>query len=143
MSGTCVPETCRTTQLPTRCSSFLPAGMCRDRLDVAIADADVGLAGEQRRDELRDVRAGVLIVGVGVDDEVRAERERGVDARLNAAASPLLRREAHDVRHAAGARDLRRAVARSVVDDQRLDDVDAGDARPADPPASRAASPPR
>jgi hypothetical protein len=28
VSGTCVPDTCRTTQLPRRCSSFFDADMC-------------------------------------------------------------------------------------------------------------------
>jgi hypothetical protein len=50
--------------------------------DVAIADADVGLAAQQRRDERRNVLAGVLIVGVGVDDDVGPRLEAGVDARL-------------------------------------------------------------
>ena len=73
MSGTCVLDTCRTTQLPSRCSSFLRPRHVLDVADVAVADDDVGLAREQRRDQPRDVAAGVLIVGVGVDDEVGAE----------------------------------------------------------------------
>ena len=47
---------------------------------------------------------------------------------MNAAASPLLRRKPDDVIDAVGARDVRRAVARPVVDDEHLDDVDAGNA---------------
>ena len=46
----------------------------------------------------------------------------------NAAASPLFRRSRTMWCDAAGARDVRRAVARPVVDDQDLDDVDAGNA---------------
>ena len=98
----------------------------RDRLDVAVADADVGLAGEQRRQQQRDVAAGVLVVGVGVDDVVGAQLQRGVDAGGEGGGQPLAAAEAHHVVDAAGAGDLGRAVARAVVDHQPLDDVDAG-----------------
>ena len=46
-------------------------------------------------------------------------RERGRE--------PLAAAEPDDVVHAVRARDLRRAVARAVVDDEDLDDVDARD----------------
>ena len=62
------------------------------------------------------------------------------DERRGQAAVPL---EPHDVMHAVGARHVRRAVRRPVVDDQVLDDVDARAARAADRPASPAASRPR
>ncbi len=101
----------------------------RDRLDVPIADADVGLAGDERCQELRDVGARVLVVGVGVDDVVRAQRECAVDARAERGRQTLVAAEPHDVRDAVGARDLRRAIPRAIVDDERLDDVDAGNRR--------------
>ena len=51
-----------------------------------------------------------------------------VDARHERGRQALVAAEAHDVMHAMRARDVRRAVARPVVDDQHLDAVDAGNA---------------
>ena len=82
---------------------------------------------QQRREQLRDLVARVLVVGVGVDDEVGAALERGVDAGRERRRQPLVAAQPDDVIDAARARDVRRAVARPVVDDQDLDDVDAGD----------------
>ena len=98
-----------------------------DRHDLAVADDHVGVAGDDRRDELRDVGAVVLVVGVGVDDDVGAELERRVEPGLEAGGEALVVRQPHDVVDAVLARDLDRAVGRAVVDDQPLDDVEAGD----------------
>ena len=74
--------------------------------------------------------AGVLVVGVGVDDDVGAQAQAGVEAGHEAGGQPLAPREAHHVVGAVRARDLRRAVGGAVVDDQHLDHVDArGSAR--------------
>ena len=75
----------------------------------------------------RDLVPGVLIVGVGVDDEVGAALERGVDAGGERRRQPLVPAQPDDVIDAGRARDIGRAVARSVVDDQDFDDVDARD----------------
>ena len=82
---------------------------------------------EDRLDELGDVAAVVLVVGVGVDDHVGAELERGVEPGLEARGEPLVVREPHDVVDAVLARDLDRAVGRAVVDDQPLDRLEALD----------------
>ena len=87
--------------------------------------------------------AGVLVVGVGVDDEVGARLERRVDAGRERRRQPLVAAQPDDVVDAARARDVRGAVARPVVDDQHLDHVDARRWLAADRPASPAASPPR
>ena len=62
---------------------------------------------------------GVLIVGVGVDDEVGAGLEAGVDAGHERRRQPLVPAQPDDVIDAARARDVGRAVARPVVDDER------------------------
>ena len=92
-----------------------------DRLDLAIADDHVGLAGDDRRDELRDVTAVVLVVGVGVDDHVGAELQRGVHARLEAVRQALVVGQPDDVVDAEFARHLDRAIGRAVVDHEPLD----------------------
>ena len=96
---------------------------------------------EQRREQPAMSRAGVLVVGVGVDDEVGAELERRVDAGHERRGQALAAPEPDDVMDAVRARDLGGAVARPVVDDEHLDDVDAREAprqiRAASPAASR------
>ena len=70
---------------------------------------------------------GVLVVGVGVDDEVRAGLQAGVDAGLERRRQALVPAKPDDVIDAAGSRDVGGAVARPVVDHQDFDRVDAGD----------------
>ena len=82
---------------------------------------------EDRRDELRDVAPVVLVVGVGVDDHVGAELQRGVEPGLEAGREPLVVGQPDDVVDAVRARDLDRAVGRAVVDHEPLDGVEAGD----------------
>ena len=138
-----MPEARRTTQLPSRCSSFFVGEKCSIVLDLAVADDHVGAAGEDRRDEPRDVGGPVLVVGVGVDDHVGAELQRGVDAGLEGGGEALVVGQPDDVVDAVGARDLDRAVGRAVVDDQPLDRVEALDLARQLARAPAAASPPR
>jgi hypothetical protein len=98
-----------------------------DRVGLAVADDHVGAALDDRGNELGDVVAVVLVVGVGVDDDVGAELQRGVEPRLEAGGQALVVRQLDDVVDAVGARDLDRAVGRAVVDDEPLDRFEAGD----------------
>ena len=98
-----------------------------DRHHLAVADDHVGRAGDDRLDELEDVRPVVLVVGVGVDDHVGAELERRVQARLEAVRQPLVVGQPDDVVDAVGDRDLDGAIGRAVVDDEPLDGVETGD----------------
>ena len=95
--------------------------------DIAIADGDVGLAAEERSQQLGHVLARVLVVGIGVHDEVGPTLEAGVDPRHECRREALVAREPNHVVDAARARHFLGAVPRAVIDDQRFDDVDAGD----------------
>ena len=97
--------------------------------DVAIADDEIGRAAQQRREQLADIAAGVLIVGVGVDDEIGVLLQRRVDAGHERRRQPLVPRQPHDVMDAVRARDVGGAVLGAVVDDEDLDHVDAGHGR--------------
>ena len=97
-----------------------------DRLDLPVADDHVGLAAQDRADQLGDVGPLVLVVGVGVDDHVGAELEARVQPGLEGGGQALVVRQPDDVVDAVLARDLDGAVARAVVDDQPLDDVEPG-----------------
>ena len=60
------------------------------RADVAVADHDVGLATEQRGEELADIPTGVLVVRVGVDDEIGVEFQGCIDAGHEGGGQPLV-----------------------------------------------------
>ena len=89
MSGTAVEEAWRTTHEPSRCSTFFSGEKC-SIADLAVADDHVGAALEDRRDQPRDVRAAVLVVGVGVDDHVGAQLQAGVEPGLEGAREALV-----------------------------------------------------
>ena len=95
-----------------------------DSHGVAILRPDVGLAGENRRDQARDVRARVLIVAVGVDDDVRAAGESVIDAGPESLRQALVALVPHDVMDAERLRHLDGAVAGAIVDDLQLEPLD-------------------
>ena len=99
----------------------------RDRVGLAIADADVGAPGQHGLDEAGDVDAAVLVVGVGVDDQIGAQAQAGVEPGHVRRREPAVAREADDVVDAELRRDLAGPVAAAVVDHQDLDLVDTGD----------------
>ena len=124
---TSVLLTRRTTQLPKCWSCFFASEKCSIPRHLAVADDHVGLAGEDRRDQLRDVGAHVLVVGVGVDDDVGAELQAGVEPRLETRREPLVVGQPDDVLDAAFARHRDRAIGRAVVDHEQLDRVESGE----------------
>ena len=65
--------------------------------DVAIADQDVGFAAHQRLDQFLDVSAGVLIVRVGIDDDVGTGLDAGVDAGLKGRRQAFVPTQPHHV----------------------------------------------
>ena len=94
---------------------------------AAVADHDIGIARNHRRDQLGDVRAFILAVGIGVDDDVRPVAKREVDPALECGGEPAIAAVAHYVVHAVLARDIRSAVGTAIVDHQDFDDIHALD----------------
>ena len=84
----------------------------------------VGVAAQDRRDELGDVGRVVLVVGVGVYDHIGAELQTGIHPGLETGGQTLVIGETHDVVHTAGLRDFNRLVRRAVIDDQPLHRVE-------------------
>ena len=86
----------------------------------------LGFAFQDGRDQQRDIVSVVLVVCVGVDDDVGAALEAGANAEHEAPRKALVGGESDDVVHAQLLRDLAGPVTAAVVDDQPLDDIDAG-----------------
>ncbi len=95
-----------------------------DPIGLAVTDDDVRPTGQDGRDDTRDVLAAVLVVGIGVDDHVGAQAERGVDAGGERRGEPAVVGKAHDVVHSELHRPFARSVGAPVVDDEDLDLVD-------------------
>jgi hypothetical protein len=101
--------------------ALLAAREMVDRVGLAVADHHVGLARDDRSDQLGNVGAEVLVVGVGVDDHVGAELQAGIEAGLEGRGEPLVVGEADDVIDAVSPRHLDGVIGRAVVDHEPLD----------------------
>ena len=98
-----------------------------DGIRAAVSDDHGRLALQQRTDELLDVRTGVLVICVGVDDYVGAQRQAGVYSCHESLGESAGVDEADDVEHAQFLGALYGAVGASVVDDEVFYLVDAVD----------------
>ena len=94
---------------------------------LTVADDHVGMALQDRADQVGDARGRVLVVCIGVDDDVGTELEAGVESGLEAGGQALVLGELDDVIDAVGDGDVDRRVGRAVIDDQPLDGVETGD----------------
>jgi hypothetical protein len=95
--------------------------------DAAVADDDVGAALQDRLDKRGDVAAVILVIGVGVDDDVGALGQRPVEPRAEGRGKPAVGPVLDDVADAEAGGNLGGGVAAAVVDDQIFDLVDAFD----------------
>ena len=97
----------------------------RDVLGLAVSDDDVGASLKNRREKIGDPLLRVLVVAVGVDDDVGAVGQRIIDAVAEGPREALVFGVPDDVHDAAGAGRSNGAVRRSVVDDEDLQLVNA------------------
>ena len=142
-SGRSVLAALFTMRLPTFCSTFLAGEKCSTRCDLAVGDDDVRRAGDDRLHQLGDLLLGVLVVAVGVDQDVGAELEGPHDAVVEGPAEALVAGVVHELPDPVGLGHLDRAVRRAVVDDQHDDLVDRRRSPSGSTPARGEASPPR
>jgi hypothetical protein len=68
-----------------------------------------------------DVFGVVLVIGVGVDDQVGAFFDAGFQAGDETGGETSMLLQAHDVLHAGGSRCIGGAVAAAVINDQKFD----------------------
>ncbi len=92
---------------------------------LPVADDDVGFARHHRRDQIGDVAAGILVVGVGVDDDVRPQAEAGVQPALEGAGQPLVLPVTDDVVDAEGVGNGRCLILAAIVNHQNFQAVNA------------------
>jgi hypothetical protein len=84
----------------------LRAGEVLDEVDLPVGDDDVGAAGDDRLHQVGDALLRVLVVAVGVDDDVGPELERPLHAVVERPAQAAVAGVAHEVDDAVLARDL-------------------------------------
>ena len=143
VSGTSVSDAWRTTHEPAFCRRFFSGEKCsivsvsRSPTTMSARPSTIGATS------LGMSEPHVLVVGVGVDDDVGAELQAGVEAGLEAGGEALVVRQLDDVVDAVLARDLDRPVGRAVVDDEPLDDVECRAPREGGRRASPGGWPPR
>src|SRR5690606_4975695 len=97
---------------------FLGQRKVLDGLDRPRADDDVGAAGYDRIDELLNVTRVILVVGVGVYDDVCTAFEARLDAEHERRSEAAIVGEPDDVVHAVLSRDVARVVGAAVINDQ-------------------------
>jgi hypothetical protein len=85
------------------------------------ADDHFRLCIDDRFHDRRDVARVVLVVGVGVDDDVRAARDARFQAGHERCSETAVHGMSHDVVDAERARDIRRRIGRTIVDDEPFD----------------------
>ena len=90
-------------------------------------DDHFGAAFDDRLHQRFDVACVVLIVGVGVDDDVGAARDGGFEAGHECGGEAAVDRVTHDTVDAELLGDFRGVIGGAVVDDEPFDNVAAGD----------------
>lgn len=91
------------------------------------ADYDIGLFAKYRRGQRRNVIRIVLIVGVGIDDDVRFQMQAGFQASHEGARQALVAGMANHVVDAIFAGDADCVVAAAVINDQPFDAIKSSD----------------
>lgn len=96
----------------------------RNRSRTAITHAYIDIACEYWCDEPLDIRSFVLVVGVGVDDDVGAEPQRGIETSHVGDRQTPSARKSNDVMNTKSGCNFARPIVAAVIDDQDLDDID-------------------
>ena len=104
---------------------LLQAREVRRLIDRSSPDHELRLARQDRFNQLADVGGAVLIVGIRIDDDVRAVPHALVQARQKGGGESLITRKLHDVVDATAPSDLDRPIRASVIDDQPLNNLHA------------------
>jgi hypothetical protein len=91
--------------------------------DLAVADHHIGLTIQDWGYEVGDAGLGVLVIAIGVDDNIRPEPEASVKPTLKGGSQAFIAVVAHDMVHAKLARYLYSPVGRAVIDNERFEHI--------------------
>ena len=97
------------------------------RGDPAVANCERGAAGKNRRNERRDIPGRILVIGIGVDDQIRAHRERFFQPGGERPGQAAVGWKRKDLGARAPGGD-RGAIRAAVVDDEHFDCAHSADA---------------
>jgi len=94
--------------------------------DRPASDHQIGFAAHDGSNQLPDVVGAVLIVRIGIDDDIGP----GLEARFNTGAKrvcqPLVPGQTYNMVNAVPYRDFYSAIGASVIDDQPLERINSG-----------------
>lgn len=96
-------------------------------LDGPPAYDDLGAPFDDRANQVRDAVPAVLVVRVGVDDDIGAEFDGALQTRREAGGKAFVPGEAEDVLGAGGTGVSDGVIYAAIVDDEDFDLIDAGD----------------
>lgn len=117
----------RTTQLPRCWNFFFLPGEVLGLVNGAFADDHVRFLFQNGAHQLFNVRTAVLVVRIGVDDDVRTQPQTCVQSGEEAPCQTFVAAEGYDVVESQLPCLLNGAVLAAVVDDEIFDGVDAVD----------------
>ncbi len=112
-----------TILLPNLWKLLLQGREVLDRVGLAIRDHDVRLPVDDRLYEVSDALARVLVVAVGIDENVSTELQGPDHAVVERPTEPHVPRVVDDVLDAECPGDLDGPITRAVIDDQKLEFV--------------------
>lgn len=92
-----------------------------------VSDDDISLSFKDGLHQIRDELSGILVVGIGVDEDIGPVFEGILYPGLEGKSESAVLLEIHDVVEAEAFGHLHGAVGRTVVDDLVLDDLDSWD----------------
>lgn len=91
------------------------------------ANDDIGRTVKDGADQFFNIIAAVLVIGIGVDDDIGAVAEAGVKACHKAFGKAFVAAEVYDVVDAPASGDLYGIIFTAVIDDEVFDGINAVD----------------
>jgi len=111
-----------------RASEFLhlpfEQGKMSDLVWFSIPDDDLGTAQQDRLHKFRDIGSAVLIVTVGVDDDIGSQSQTSIDPGGKSVAKPTISRKAQDMFDAHFPSDFHCSISAAVINHQDFDGID-------------------
>ena len=97
-----------------------------DATCLPIANHNMGALFQNGLNECDNIGTAVLIIAIGIDNNIGIEFEASVKTRFECMTQTAIFWKSDNMIHTEIARDLRRAIRRTIVNDQNLDFVNTG-----------------